>query len=91
MNLKDVGLRSDSKWQLGSECGFLFSDLKKERDNLQYCYLEELVLVGGRFPTKNAKFVIRISFRLSLEDDLHKSNITISYYLSCSNSPLSLL
>jgi len=56
----------------GIGCGFLFSDLKRARDDLGCYYLEGLILDNywrEVFP-KNPKFVIRIAFKVSLGDDL---------------------
>ena len=45
MNLKDEGLRSGSKMaSIWNRDGFLFLDLERDRDDLECCYLEGLVL-----------------------------------------------
>jgi hypothetical protein len=45
MNLKDEGLRSGSKMvSIWHRVWILFSDLRRERDDLGCCYLEGLVL-----------------------------------------------
>ena len=77
------------KWQVFRiECGYLFSDLKRERGNLGCCWDWFQSTVGGSFFTKKNP---KVAFRVSLEDDQHKTTFKISCYLLCSNNALFLL